>query len=319
MNRRENKMVIRSSIITTSFTYMLKAFLVLLLTTLPSLIYANAQDQFDIFAASDETNKLQVPYERYDEFMSLLSVESKDRVDLRYRAMKPEGIEFLDAYINVLSKVTVTSLSSNEQLAYWLNMHNMLVVKAIASQKRFRSLKKQRGNIDSPGPMWTEKRITVQGVPLSIDDIERNIIIRLWQSPDVIYGLYQGVLGGPPISKKAFRAETLANELHLIALKYLEAPSVLRVRRRKLTLPVIFDWYKKSLFENSDAKLIAHLKTKSVDEISSQLDSVSSISYSKMDYTIEAQTLRARARSFDDENNIDIFGIDEIQEDSSGS
>src|SRR5438045_1013579 len=50
--------------------------------------------------------------------------------DVYYRAVKSERGR-LDAYINQLAAVAVDKLSRDEQLAFWLNAYNALVLRTI--------------------------------------------------------------------------------------------------------------------------------------------------------------------------------------------
>ena len=53
--------------------------------------------------------------------------------------------------------------------------------------------------------MFEKKLLTVAGVPLSLNDIQFTILKQNYDSnPLVIYGLYQGIIGGPNIRKTAY-------------------------------------------------------------------------------------------------------------------
>jgi len=92
--------------------------------------------------------------------------------------------------------------SRDEQLAYWLNLYNVTVLNEIIKEYPQRSLKKLAVGKNS---IFSEKILNVAGVPLSLDDIEYTILKNNYNSdPLIIYGLYQGYIGGPNIRKRAY-------------------------------------------------------------------------------------------------------------------
>jgi hypothetical protein len=62
----------------------------------------------------------------FDEFLDLYVRDGY----VYYRALKSERSRF-DAYVNSLAEVPVGSLSRDEQLAFWLNAYNALVLRTV--------------------------------------------------------------------------------------------------------------------------------------------------------------------------------------------
>ena len=92
--------------------------------------------------------------------------------------------------------------SRDEQLAYWLNLYNVTVLNEIIAVYPKRNLKKFFRGKNS---IFAAKVLTVAGVPLSLNDIQFTILKQNYDSnPLIIYGLYQGIIGGPNIRKSAY-------------------------------------------------------------------------------------------------------------------
>ena len=90
----------------------------------------------------------------------------------------------------------------DEQLAYWLNLYNVTVVNEIIKIYPKRNLKKILVGKKS---ILSKKILNVAGVPLSLDDIQYTILENNYdKNPLMIYGLYQGNIGGPNIRRKAY-------------------------------------------------------------------------------------------------------------------
>jgi hypothetical protein len=111
---------------------------------------------------------------------------------------------------NTANIVDIQSLSRNEQLAYWINLHNVAMVEQIANAWPVRQPRDIR--IDGV-PLDEARFITVEGIRLSPRDIREKIVYRHWKDPLVIYGFWRGEIGGPSLQKEAFNADNVARLL----------------------------------------------------------------------------------------------------------
>ncbi|MGD8681127.1 MAG: DUF547 domain-containing protein [Lysobacterales bacterium] len=92
----------------------------------------------------------------------------------------------------------------DDQLAYWLNLYNVTLINQIIKVYPEHKLKKLLTGRHS---ILSEKLLKVAGVPLSLDDIEYTILAQNYDhDPLIIYGLYQGIVGGPNIRKVAYNS-----------------------------------------------------------------------------------------------------------------
>ncbi len=100
------------------------------------------------------------------------------------------------------TEAPLTYFSRDEQLAYWLNLYNITLINEVAKVYPKRKLKKLLTGKKSILP---RKLLNVAGVPLSLDDIQHIILKQNYDNnPLILYGLYQGIIGGPNIRKSAY-------------------------------------------------------------------------------------------------------------------
>jgi len=107
-----------------------------------------------------------------------------------------------------------------EQIAYWLNLHNVAFLEELVkhSQNNMKHLLYGRE------AMMDKKLVTVQEVPLSLNDIRFEIVGKRWGSnPLVIYGFYEGIIGGPNIRKEAYNGEDLQTQLAANAREFVNS------------------------------------------------------------------------------------------------
>ena len=109
----------------------------------------------------------------------------------------------------VPSFIPLEKFTKNEQLAYWLNLHNVAVMLEVASEypiKRVKSLHKGRKQV------WDKKTMSIAGVPTSIRDIEEHVVDN-WNDPLVLYGFFMGTVGGPNIRDHAYTGDNVVAAL----------------------------------------------------------------------------------------------------------
>ena len=122
------------------------------------------------------------------------------------------------------SELDLTRLPRNEQLAFWLNLHNVAVIEALALS--YPLAEPHEGAFGSnKAPLEEAKLVTVRGVELSPRDIREGIVYPNWKDPKVMYGFWRGVIGGPSIQRLAY---TGANVDALLALSAEEFVNSLR-------------------------------------------------------------------------------------------
>lgn len=114
--------------------------------------------------------------------------------------------EFLESmlrsYESIPAEVPLSYFSRDEQLAYWVNLYNLAMINEVVKVYPKRSLKKV---VAGKKAVQKEKLLNVAGVPLSLDDIQYEILGPNYDNnPLVMYGLYQGIIGGPNIRKSAY-------------------------------------------------------------------------------------------------------------------
>jgi hypothetical protein len=121
---------------------------------------------------------------------------------------------------NTANIVDIQSLSRNEQLAFWINLHNVAMVEQIANAWPIR----QPRELVIDGTALDDARfITVEGIKLSPRDIREKIVYRHWKDPMVIYGFWRGEIGGPSLQKEAFNADNVGRLLQRGAVDFVNS------------------------------------------------------------------------------------------------
>ncbi len=176
----------------------------------------------------------------------------------------------LDAYIEHLEGVAVSALPQDEAFAYWANLYNAVTVKLILDENPSRSIRQIRPTLLSIGP-WGVERVTVEGQPLSLDNIEHDIMRVEFPEPALVhYAVNCASIGCPNLQREAWTAEGLDARLREAARAYVNSPRGVRVTDRGLVVSSIYQWFKVD-FGGDDEGVIAHLLQYAEPDLAAQI------------------------------------------------
>jgi hypothetical protein len=170
--------------------------------------------------------------------------------------------------------VELTKLGRNEQLAYWINLHNVAVIEQLALAYPVKS----PTEVNIAGvPLDDAPIITVSGVRLSPKDIRTKIVYPNWRDAKVMYGFWRGDIGGPTISRDAYSGSNVAEVLEQSAREFVN--SLRGAERRGDTMHVSAYYLEAQpfYFPNWNADLRQHLRTYSNPDVMAALDQTSEI------------------------------------------
>jgi hypothetical protein len=156
--------------------------------------------------------------------------------------------------------------SKAEQLAYWLNLYNMTLLEQLVLIYPETDLEDFLTGRDS---LLNQKLLMVDGERLSLNDIQYVILMEKYDSdPMLIYGLYQGIIGGPSLRKNAYTGANVYAELQDNAAEfinsnrgsYFDRLEVFRVSSLYERNDAYFTSFKKDLRTHLSENLIGSMK-----------------------------------------------------------
>jgi len=122
---------------------------------------------------------------------------------------------------NIPAEAPLKYFNRDEQLAYWLNLYNLTLINqiiAVYPERKLKSLLTGRKSVLS------EKLLNVAGIPLSLDDIQYTILRQNYDNdPLIMYGLYQGIIGGPNVRKGAYTGTNVRRLLKDNAVEFINS------------------------------------------------------------------------------------------------
>ena len=183
----------------------------------------------------------------------------------------PADQERLDSYIDHLEGLDPRRYAKDEQMAYWINLYNAVTVKVVLGEYPVDSIKNiHEGVIPWVGP-WGDIHTSAAGQPLTLDNIEHDILRPIWRDPRIHYAVNCASMGCPNLLPEVFTGENLERQLELGAREYINHPRGAELLDEAFgVVSSIYFWFPED-FGNSEAGVLEHLRKYAEGELAEML------------------------------------------------
>lgn len=202
-----------------------------------------------------------------------------------YAAAKEAGdLAKINAYIDHLTAQNPNEMTDDYAVAYWANLYNAVTLKVVLENYPVKSIRKIGGSLFSPGP-WKDKRVTVNGKKLSLDNIEHDIMREKYPSPYIHYMVNCASIGCPNLLPRLWDGETLERDRNKAADAFINSPRGVQVTGDKLTVSSIYDWFEED-FGGNKKGVLAHIKEHANSDLTAAIEAGAKISGYDYDWTL---------------------------------
>ncbi len=161
------------------------------------------------------------------------------RVD--YKNLK--GDAQLASLLDAVAQAELRSASDATKEAFYINAYNLLVIGAAVQAYPLASVQ------DVPG-FFDRTTFPVAGERITLNNLEKNRLIRPYQDARLHFVLVCGALGCPPITDFAYYPDRLEQQLDMQTKLALNDPNFIRISNEEVGLSQIFDWYQSDFGKN---------------------------------------------------------------------
>lgn len=271
--------------------------LIAILGLLAVLTCAGAQaaapraELWDRWLAHDPASLLQIDHDDWDAFLVRYLRIGADGVHrVAYGAVAPEDRALLENYVARLGGLPISRYSRPEQMAYWINLYNALVVRLVIDHYPVASIRDIGKGSDAPGVgPWRRKLVEVEGTPLSLSDIAHRILRPIWHDPRIHYALACGAVSCPNLQPEPFYADQLDRQLSEAAMAYVNDRRCIRIEGDQLGLSSLYRWYRED-FGPTDRDVINHLMAYAEPNLAMKLQGFDRISDDGFDWRLNDAT-----------------------------
>jgi len=267
-----------------------RVFLGLVLTVLAfmssGIVSAQAQQPAQFFAKHNQDANVRVEHGPWARLLKkYLKRDSTGLNRFKYRAVTRKDHAALKIYLKGLQATPVTSLNRNVQYAFWINLYNALTVDVLLDHYPVKSI---RDIAISPGLFakgpWGKKLVQVEGKALSLDDIEHNILRKIWRDKRIHYAVNCASIGCPNLAMKVYTGANINKALKQAAVDYINHPRGVRFEHNRLIISKLYKWYAQDF--GTKAQLFGHLRRYAKPALTKKLMQAPQISSYEYDWAL---------------------------------
>lgn len=260
-------------------------FLLLLGMLSPVALAAPKSELWPYWNQSRSDSNIEVDHQLWQSLLSRFVRESADGINrVAYREFDEAAKLELSNYLEAMSRVAPTQLNQNEQLAYWINLYNAQTIQVVLDHPKKKSILSM-GPFFAFGP-WDEPYLTIEGKPVTLNDIEHRILRPIWQDHRLHYVLNCASIGCPNLNRHAYQAELIDQQLAGAQVNFLRHPrAVTLTDSGKLQVTSLFDWYLID-FAQDISGLLAYLAAQRPD-LAADLSALVDEGNPKIDYVYD--------------------------------
>ncbi len=198
--------------------------------------------------------------------------------------------KLLMSFLRHMSSVRIDLYNRQEQEAFWINLYNALTVATVIKHYPVKSILDIKiSGWFKPGP-WGAKIIKVEGIPLSLNDIEHRILRPIWNDQRIHYALNCASMSCPNLQKTPYTAKNLNTMLNKDASEYINSNRSTEIKDKdKLIVSSIYVWYKKD-FGGTDDDVIDFLEIYAKPALRNELKYIKNISGNHYNWALNLWT-----------------------------
>jgi hypothetical protein len=237
--------------------------------------------------AHDPDSTRRIDHGDWDAFLvRYLRIGAEGVHRVAYGAVTPSDRALLEGYIAQLAGLPISHYDRAEQMAYWINLYNALVVRLVVDHYPIASIRDIGSRTGAPGAgPWRQELVRIEGIPLSLYDIAHRILRPIWRDPRVHYALSCGAVGCPNLQPEPFEADQLERQLSEAAMGYINHTRCIRIEGGRLGLSSLYRWYRDD-FGGTDRDVINHLMAYAEPGLAMKLQGFDQISDDGFDWRL---------------------------------
>lgn len=235
---------------------------------------AAEQQAFERWRQHDESSAMRVDHGPWEAFLLNYLRPGEDGVHrVAYGEVKDRDRQALSVYVEAMSHVDVAAYRRPEQMAYWINLYNALMVKLVLDHYPIASIRRlEHSGAGLKNSPWNRPLVVIDGISLSLNDIENRILKPIWDDPRIHYAITCVAVGCPNLQPIPFSGGQLDEQLSEAAMAYVNDPRCIEIRNDELHVSSLYRWNMQA-FGGSEQAVIQHLMAYAEPDLAMSLQS----------------------------------------------
>lgn len=220
---------------------------------------------------SNESSQERLDHNQFNRFLATYLTNGSELHTVHYQQVTDSDKQKLTDYLAYLQTFDPRRLNKNEQLAYWINLYNGLIINMVLNHYPITSVRKIGDGFTGP---WNIEQATIAGKTVSLNQIEHGILRPIWQDNRIHYVINCASIGCPDLPLTVFSSENIDQQLNSAAIRFVNQSKGVNLVNNQLILSSIYKWFSDDFGETSQDTL-NHIKRFAHPSLKSQLDSFS--------------------------------------------
>ncbi|API87754.1 hypothetical protein F7310_02920 [Francisella uliginis] len=217
--------------------------LVILALIATSLNAAPSAKLWGYWDKSDQSSQAKIDFKSWQAFLDKYVVQKGDQTFVNYRDVSKKDKQNLNKAINTYSKLDILKYNKNQQLAYWINMYNMLTIRVILQHYPVKSITDIDKSWFGYSKVWDQNVVKINSKELTLNDIEHRIVRPIWHDPRVHSAVNCASISCPNLSKQAYQGGQINAQLNKSFATWVNSSKGFELRNNNIYISKIFDWY----------------------------------------------------------------------------
>jgi hypothetical protein len=166
---------------------------------------------------------------------------------MNYKALKANDKKALDELRRQMAQVDVTTLSRQDQLAYWINLYNISTVNVVVEHYPVESIRDISTDPIIRLNVFKKDSVLTKKGAMSLNDVENEKIREGFKDPRIHFAINCAAKSCPPIRPEPYTGAEISNQLDDQARKFLAGPNGVHLKKSGATLILhvtkIMDWF----------------------------------------------------------------------------
>ena len=233
------------------------------------------QDAASIWDQSDPDNTASIDHGDWQAVLdAYLITDDPSGVNMfDYGALKASEADRqrLAGYLTDLQGMDPREFARDEQMAYWINLYNAITVRVVVDAYPVESIMLiYEGEGPAAGP-WKAVNAHVAGNPLTLDNIEHDILRPIWQDNRIHYAVNCASIGCPNLAPEAYTAANLDRLMDQGAREFVNHVRGVELLDEAFGVTSsIYFWYMED-FGDSEEGVLEHFRKYAEGELADQL------------------------------------------------
>lgn len=165
----------------------------------------------------------------------------------------PVDLSELEVFLSSMATVDVKAMSPDEQKAFYINLYNAGMLQAVFRNYPLKSVKRI-GLI--PFSIFKKDLIQLGDQKLSLDDIEKGILLKEFFDPRIHFAVNCASESCPPLRVEPYNALQLEAQLEEQTRLFAESDRAVRENGKRYAYSELFNWYGDDFIGKHPAKYL---------------------------------------------------------------